>query len=116
MSFTFSGSCGVVVVSLLSLLASPVFAASQAEVDRLARQCESAREKTLVPVRAEKIRVCIDQKERAPDHCERYYQTYGNTSMVGSRRVEGMFYDLPECQAYLEAQETLQGGRSRDPS
>lgn len=99
---------------LLSLLSPSAVAGSQAEVDRLSVRCEDAREQQLAPIRKQKTRSCKEQQIRAPDHCERYYTTYGNTSITGGVRRAGMFYDLPECVAYLDAREALQSGRSRN--
>ncbi|MEH6569740.1 MAG: hypothetical protein V7709_11720 [Halioglobus sp.] len=98
---------------LLTLLSCAAMAVSQSEVDGLNAQCEAARAESLAPIRAQRVQSCIEQKIRQPDHCERYYSTYGNTTVQGSRRIGGMFYDLPQCQAYLEAREALQASRSR---
>ena len=98
---------------LFTVASCEAMAVSQSEVDQLNAQCEAAREESLAPIRAQKVQSCIDQQIRQPDHCGRYYTTYGNTTVRGSRRIEGMFYDLPQCQAYLEARETSQASRSR---
>ena len=98
---------------VLAQLSTGALAVSQAEVDSLNGQCEDAREKQLAPIRAQKTQSCIEQKTRAPDHCERFYATYGNTSMVGGMRRQGLYYDLPECLAFLDAQTALQASRSR---
>ena len=98
---------------LLVVASCAAMAVSQSEVDQLNVQCEAAREEALTPIRAQKVQSCIEQKIRQPDHCQRYYTTYGNTTVQGRRRVGGMFYDLPQCVAYLEAREALQASRSR---
>ena len=103
----------VIPTLVLVLLCPAALAVSQGEVDSLNRQCEAAREKQLAPIRAQKTQTCIEQKIRAPDHCERFYTTYGNTSMVGGMRRQGLYYDLPECLAFLDAQAVLQSSRSR---
>ena len=101
------------VALLLTAVSCAAIAVTQSEVDRLNTQCEAARAKSLEPIRAQKVQSCIDQQIRKPDHCQRYYTTYGNTTVQGSRRIGGMFYDLPQCQVYLEAREALQASRSR---
>lgn len=105
-------SCRALSVLVLLMAITPAaMAVSRAEVDKLSRQCEAARTKELTPLRAEKTQECIEQKIRAPDHCQRYYTTYGNTSMTGGLRKQGMYYDLPECQAFMKAQQAFQSGR-----
>jgi hypothetical protein len=102
----------VLYMGLLLMVFTPLaLAVSRGEVDKLSRQCETAREQKLTPLRAEKTRDCVEQKIRAPDHCRRYFSTYGNNSMSGGLRKQGMFYDLPECRAYLEADQALQSGK-----
>jgi hypothetical protein len=98
---------------VLAVTSCAAMAVSQSDVDQRSVQCEAAREESLAPIRAQKVQSCIDQQIRQPDHCKRYYLTYGNTTVQGNRRLVGMFYDLPQCQVYLEARETLQGSRSR---
>lgn len=98
---------------LFAVASCSAMAVSQSEVDQLNVQCEAARQEALAPIRAQKVQSCIDQQIRQPDHCKRYYTTYGNTTVQGRRRVTGMFYDLPQCMAYLEASEALQASRSR---
>ena len=98
---------------LLWVFSSAAMAVSQSEVNQLNAQCEAARQESLAPIRAQKVQSCIDQQIRQPGHCERYYTTYGNNTVKGRRRVAGMFYDLPQCQAYLEAREALQASHSR---
>ena len=102
-------------VSLLGMLVSlPVMALNDADVKRMQDKCEAARNKALEPVRARKTQACIEQQLRSKGHCERYYTTYGNVtpSPSGAPQV-GYFYDLPECQAWLDAREKLRVSRSR---
>lgn len=108
-----TGPAMAATLALSVLVSAPAMALRQSDVDRMGRECEAARERALTPIREQKTRSCIEQQIRAPDHCERYYKTYGNTSISGGMRSQGAFYDLPECQAYLEARETLTAGRSR---
>lgn len=102
-------------VALLGLLVSlPVMGLNDSDVKKLQDKCEAARSKALEPIRAQKTQTCIEQQLRSKGHCERYYNTYGNVtpSPSGSPQV-GYFYDLPECQAWLEAREKLRVSRSR---
>ena len=87
---------------------------SDADVANLKKSCEAAREIALAPIRAQRTQACIDQQLRKPDHCQRYYQTYGNVSTGAGRAPQsGYFYDLPECQAWMNAQNALRVSRSR---
>ena len=89
-------------------------ALNDADVLKLGKECEAVRSKALEPIRARKTQACIEQQLRSKGHCERYYQTYGNTTPgpTGAPQ-QGYFYDLPECQQWLEAREALRASRSR---
>ncbi len=65
--------------------------AKQAELDAV---CEVARQKKLVPLRAQHVDECVEKKQR-PDResCERFYADYD-----GQRGNQApLFYDLLEC-------------------
>lgn len=105
---------------MIYLVLSAALAATQAvalddnDVRELGKKCEDARSKALEPIRARKTQACIEQQLRSKGHCERYYTTYGNvTPGPSGAPQQGYFYDLPECQAWLEARETLRASRSR---
>jgi hypothetical protein len=102
-------------VPLLSLLASTAaLAVSDSDVNKLQKQCEAVREEAMAPIRAQRTQTCIDQQLRSKGHCERYYTTYGNVSPGPSGAAQsGYFYNLPECQAWLEARDALRVSRSR---
>lgn len=101
------------VVGLLA--ASGSQAISDAEVMKLSEACEAARAEALAPIRERRVQSCIEQRLRAPDHCERYYSTYGNVSAMGAQVPStGMFYDLPECIEWREARDALSASRSRN--
>lgn len=107
------GRC--IVVFLLGLAAAGlVYGVTEAEVDRLGQDCEAVRQKALAPIRADRTRACIEQQLRSKGHCERYYTTYGNVTIgpTGAPK-KGYFYDLPECQDWLEARKKLEAERSR---
>lgn len=96
------------------LVGAPAWALNDNDVKKLQQKCEAARSVALEPIRARKTQTCIEQQLRAKDHCERYYTTYGNVSpRPGGGAAQGYFYDLPECQAWLEAKDQLRAGRSR---
>ena len=91
---------------LLMLLASNLQADSdreqkQAELDAA---CETARQKALAPLRAQKVEQCVRDKEK-PDQaaCEQYYRDYG--ARAGGRAA--LFYDLPECETAFEYQKSV---------
>lgn len=85
------------------------------DVKQLSEKCEAAREEALAPIRAQRAQKCIEQQLREPDHCERYYRTYGNVSVIGAQvPTTGYFYDLPECVEWLDARNELKASRSRN--
>ncbi len=85
---------------------------TDASVKKLQDQCEAKREEKLAPIRAQKTQACIEQQLRS--NCETYYRTYGNVSRLPTGAAGGAyFYDLPECQAWIEAREKLRASRSR---
>ena len=102
-------------ILLMGLVAgAPALAVTEAEVTKLQQQCEAVRKEALAPIRAQRTQACIDQQLRSKDHCERYYTTYGNVSPGPSGAAQqGYFYDLPECQAWLQARDALRVKRSR---
>ena len=98
----------------LLLLAPVVEALDDSAVAELGGKCEAAREIALGPIREQRTQACIEQKLRQPDHCRRYYQTYGNVTVRGSAPpVMGYYYDLPECIEWINAREELRVSRSR---
>lgn len=107
-------SCAWLLIPLLGVgVASQVHAVSQSEVDKLSKKCESLRQKELEPIRAQKTQTCIEQQLRSKGHCERYYTTYGNVGASSMGPTAGMFYDLPECQSWIQAKEQLRMSHSR---
>ena len=111
------GTPGLRVLLLLSgmLVASSGMALTDADVRELKEECEAAREEALAPIREQRTQTCIEQKLRTPDHCKRYYRTYGNVrGAPGGAPIPGHYYDLPECQEWTEARETLRASRSRN--
>lgn len=96
------------------LVAGGAVALNDADVRKLSEECEAVRQEALKPIRQQRTQACIEQQLRSKGHCERYYQTYGNVAPGPSGAPQqGYFYDLPECQAWLEAREALRVSRSR---
>jgi hypothetical protein len=103
---------------LLALSGLPAWSQGQrltdGDVRKMEQECEAMRQEKLAPIRAQKTQTCIEQQLKSPGHCERYYTTYGNVSPGPSGAPQqGYFYNLPECQLWLESRETLQASRSR---
>ena len=99
----------------LLLVVPTVNALGDKEVAELGEKCEAAREVALAPIREQRVQACIEQKLRQPDHCRRYYKTYGNVTVRGGvTPVMGYFYDLPECVEWIDAREALRVSRSRN--
>lgn len=115
MRSSFLRSGGVALLWLVSLAAAAQSEQlTDADVKQLQDECEARRQEQLAPIREQKIQACIEQQLRAPDHCERYYSTYGNATAGPGRSIQqGYFYDLPECQRWIEAREALRVSRSR---
>jgi len=94
---------------LLLVLWLPLGALAQSEAElgryaELDRQCETAREKKLAPLRAEKIEACVREQKRPRTDCETELANFGNTqAKAGGGAVGGMFYDLPQCLAATAA-------------
>lgn len=102
------------VLALMLFGVTPSWSFSDGDVRDMQKVCEAKRQEALAPIRAQKTQSCIEQQLRKPDHCERYYQTYGNVSPGPSGAPQqGYFYDLPECQKWLQARESLRASRSR---
>jgi hypothetical protein len=97
-----------------SLAAPLAIALDDDDVRELGKKCEAARSEALAPIRERKTQACIEQQLRSEGHCKRYYTTYGNVAPGPSGAPQqGYFYDLPECQEWLEAREALRVSRSR---
>lgn len=93
--------------------ATECMALNDADLTQLQKKCEAARQVALLPIRTQRTQDCIDQQLRSKSHCERYYTTYGNVAPGPTGAPVGYFYDLPECQAWLDARNTLRANRSR---
>lgn len=72
---------------------------------RLDAECETARERRLVPERVRLIDDCVREKflENRKE-CERYYADYGGQYGRGAP----LYYDLPECVRAFEFRESFQ--------
>ncbi len=91
---------------VLAMVASATSQAIETEEERKAKQaeldavCEVARQKKLVPLRAQYVEECVEEKQR-PDResCERVYADYDG-HRAGNQQP--LFYDLPECVKAFE--------------
>ena len=95
---------------LVSLLFNPALAkeSREAKQARLDAVCEAERQKRLVPMRKEYIGECVTNNEKPSlKECEAYYADHGER--MGGRVA--LYYDLPECVAAFEFQ---QSARSSD--
>ena len=100
-------------ISIFVLLLSSgiTLPATANNLQQLERQCEQARKKLIAPLRQEAIDQCIVDRQGsrssrdAREHCERFYQDFGNggTTQSGGFR-QRMFHEIPECLEYYEAQ------------
>jgi hypothetical protein len=105
---------GLIWLPLAALLAATEgMALNDADVAKLQKKCEASRQVALAPIRAQRTQDCIDQQLRSKSHCERYYTTYGNVAPSPTGAPVGYFYDLPECQVWLQARDALRVSRSR---
>ena len=105
----------LVFLAIALLAATTSHALNDAEVRELQAECEEARKVALAPIRERRTQACIEQRLRSPDHCKRFYTTYGNVSVIGAQvPTAGYFYDLPECVEWLDAREKLRASRSRN--
>lgn len=101
----------LIAVVLAGFVAAAVPAAraqSDSDQKRLAdleRTCETAREKRLAPMRAERVERCVKDEKRSRADCTEEFANWGNTQKVSTGTRPGMFYDLPECVAAEDARQ-----------
>jgi hypothetical protein len=99
-------------ILILSFGITLPFPAGANNLQQLEQRCEQTREKLIAPLRQEAIDQCIADREGsrssrdAREHCERFYQDFGNggTTQSGGFR-QRMFHEIPECLEYYEAQQ-----------
>ncbi len=87
-------------------------------LQELQQRCEQAREAKIAPLRQEAIEECIARESRRRDvqaYCERFYSDFGQGGRTASGHFQQpMFNDLPECQAFHEAErQSQESSRSR---
>ncbi len=91
----------------LIVINSSVYA-SKAELQKLEKRCEDARQKKIAPLRKQAVDECA-KKDRATrdarEKCERFYVDYGEAVhyKYGGHK-ERMFNDLPVCLEFYEAE------------
>jgi hypothetical protein len=59
--------------------------------------CEREREKRIAPERAAAIERCIEQQNKNPDYCQRYFSDFGSARRVDNYIVPRLYDDLPAC-------------------
>ena len=105
----------------LGLMTNFVYA-EKAELQKLEKRCNDAREKKIAPLRQNAIKECIAKdnnmnkakKKEAKERCERHYIDYG--AAVRYKNVGGkerMFNDLPECLKFYEAEKKYKAKSKR---
>ncbi len=79
--------------------------AGKSSVQELQAQCEAARDAKLAPEREALIQKCIQEKNKTPEKCERFYADHGagGRTAGGAGRVR-LYNDLPECEAQYKAE------------
>jgi hypothetical protein len=102
------------IIVLIYSLALPVISEASS-LQALERQCETARERQIAPLRQDAINQCMADRASgnrgsrnsrdAREYCERFYADFGQ----GGRTQSGgfrqrMFHDIPECQAFYDAE------------
>jgi len=87
--------------------------ARQEEQARLDAACDEVRQELLAPAKQSAIDECIaveknNKKQKDPEgYCNRFYADFGERS--GNR--QGLFMDVPECQAAYEYQQSTRSSR-----
>ena len=99
------------------LLASTTMA-QEPSLQELQQRCEQAREAKIAPLRQEAIDECIASESRRRDvqaYCERFYSDFGQGGRTASGHFrQPMFNDLPECEAFREAEaQSQESSRTR---
>jgi hypothetical protein len=97
---------GLSAAMALALFAGPLQAqgaSDETSIRALDAKCEQARAARLAPVRRDLAKQCEQEERRGAnkvEECRLETSTYGDT-FRGPRgaAIEGMFYDLPECEA-----------------
>lgn len=88
-------------------LASPTVAQSPS-LQELQQRCDQAREVKIAPLREDAIEECMTSNPRrrnVEEYCERFYSDFGQGGRTESGHFrQPMFNDLPECQAFHEAE------------
>lgn len=79
--------------------------ADNPSIQELQDQCETAREAKLAPERETLIQVCIQEKTKSAEYCQRFYADYGagGITVSGAGRAR-LYNDLPECEALYDAE------------
>jgi hypothetical protein len=92
-----------VVLLVMLVPAAPAKETREQKQARLDAACETAREKKLGPMREKLVDECVTNREfPSREECARFYADYGGRA--GNRAP--LFYDLPECVAAFDYQQS----------
>ena len=103
-----------IIVVLFCGLVTPVISEANS-LQALERQCETARERHIAPLRQDTINQCMADRTSgnrgsrnsrdARQYCERFYADFGQggRTQAGGFR-QRMFHDIPECLAFYDAE------------
>ncbi len=86
------------------LLCLPAWADDRQEkidlLNALNRQCEQARAAKLAPIREQLVQDCVKDPRASMQDCRGLYSHHGepNINRMRGSFIQGLFYDLPECQ------------------
>jgi hypothetical protein len=95
-------------VMVAMLVTCSAASADEASVQTMEKECETAREVKLKPLREAEIARCKAEPRSDPAYCERYWSDYGHATRNPNGTMQPrMFDDLPECVAAEEARRKL---------
>jgi hypothetical protein len=80
----------------------------------LDQRCEQARQAKLAPIRAGLVKECLKDRRKSQQDCEGEAMGYGeSTTGPNNNVIQGMYYDLPECQQAAQAWKKWEESRPR---
>jgi len=70
-------------------------------VEQLLQECQHQRQQHIAPLKEQAIEDCVNQRGDR-EFCERFNRNFGERRAGGTQ--QGMFWGLPECEAWWAAQ------------